>query len=475
MSDQNGDDHPRGKEISKLKTRPMDRNMTMAKMGVVAGSQVIGHELFNLFRSDQGRAQSNSRFYARQAQYMADELGKLKGSVMKVGQMLSLYGQYFMPPEAVSVLASLQDDTPPVSWSAVKPVIEEALGPRRMSELEINPVSLASASLGQVHRARRKSDGRELVLKVQYPGVASAIDSDVRTLTRIVSMSKLMPKGISLEPIMEEVREMLHQEVDYSRELRMTQTFYERLKDDPRYVVPEVIADYCADSVLCLSYEEAFHVKSPEVQSLPQARQNRIAQNALDLFFKEFFEWGLVQTDPHFGNYKVRIDPNGKHDQMLLMDFGATREFSRPFLDHYYDIVAGAFHDDENQTLAGAEGIGLMRTHFSDQVRSAFINVCRLIIEPFVDPEQHPDRIPAQWLTQQGEYRWGDTDLPKRVSAAVAKAALSRYFRIPPREIVFLHRRLVGVFVLIAVLGGELKSHAMLARHVESGVADHLE
>lgn len=470
-ADNNDTDKPRGKELHKLKTRPLDRNMAMARVGVVAGSQVIGHELFNLFRSGKGRAESDSRFYAKQAQYLADELGKLKGSVMKVGQMLSLYGQYFMPPEAVSVLASLQDDTPPVAWSAVRPVIEEALGPRRMSELEIDPVSLASASLGQVHRARRKSDGRELVLKVQYPGVANAIDSDVRTMTRIVSMSKLMPKGISLEPIMEEVREMLHQEVDYGREQRMTQTFYDGLKDDPRYVVPEVIGDYCADAVLCLSYEDAVHVKSAEVQNLPQERRNRIAENALDLFFQEFFEWGVVQTDPHFGNYKIRLDPKGENDQMLLMDFGATRRFSKPFLDHYYNIVAGAFHDDHAQLLDGAEGIGLMRTQFSDDVRQSFIDVCRLIIEPFVDPAEHAGRVPEAWLTEAGAYRWGDTDLPKRVSAAVAKAAMSRYFRVPPREIVFLHRRLVGVFVLVAVLGGELKSHELLGRHVASGVA----
>lgn len=476
MSDQNDADKRhdarKGKELSKLKTNPLDRNIAMARVGMVAGSQVIGYELMNLFRGDKGKAERDSRFYARQAQYLADELGKLKGSVMKVGQMLSLYGQYFMPPEAVGVLASLQDDTPPVAWSQVRPVIEQALGPRRMGELEINPQSLASASLGQVHRARRKSDGRELVLKVQYPGVAAAIDSDVRTMTRIVSMSKVMPKGISLDPIMEEVREMLHQEVDYGREMTMTQTFYERLKDDPRYVVPEVFTDYCADSVLCLSYEEALHVKSAEVQGLPQERRNKIAENALDLFFTEFFDWGLVQTDPHFGNYKVRLDPKGKNDQMLLMDFGATRQFSKPFLDQYFNIIAGAYYDNEAQILDGAEGIGLMRTQFSDAVRQSFIEVCRLIIEPFVDPQAHPGRVPDEWITENGEYRWGSTDLPKRVSAAVAKAAMSRYFRVPPREIVFLHRRLVGVFVLIAVLGGELKSHEMLGRHVANGVGD---
>ncbi len=457
------------KTIKKLKTSPFDRNLAMARVGVVAGSQVLGHEFGNLFRSKSGREARDRDFYTGQAQYLADELGKLKGSVMKVGQMLSLYGQYFMPPEAVAVLASLQDDTPPVDWSVVLPVVEQQLGPRRMSELEIDPNPLASASLGQVHVAYRKSDRRKMVLKIQYPGVGDAIDSDVRTLSRIMSVAKVMPKGISLAPIMEEVREMLHQEVDYGREMTLTQTFYNRLKDDPRYIVPEIIEDYCADLILAMSFEEGLHVKSADVQSFSQERRNRLSLNALELFFTEFFEWGLVQTDPHFGNYKVRIDPKGENDQLVLMDFGATRQFSRPFRMHYYNIVAGAFHDSEEQLLAGAEGIGLMRTHFSDNVQGAFVDVCRLIIEPFCEVTEA--RPPREWLTENGEYKWGQTDLPTRVAAAVSKAAMSRYFRVPPREIVFLHRRLVGVFVLLAVLDANIIGRNLLKPIIEKHVA----
>ncbi len=453
------------KTLKKLKTRPMDRNFAMARVGVVTGTQVLGHEISNLFRGKDGREARDRHFYTKQAQYLADELGKLKGSVMKVGQMLSLYGQYFMPPEAVSVLASLQDDTPAVDWSVVLPIVEQQLGPRRMAELDINPRPLASASLGQVHVAIRKSDGYKMVLKIQYPGVADAIDSDVRTLSRVMSMAKVMPKGISLAPIMEEVREMLHQEVDYGRELTMTQTFYDRLKDDPRYIVPQAIEEYCTDSILALSFEEGAHVKSPEVQALSAERRNYLANNALELFFTEFFAWGLVQTDPHFGNYKVRLDPEGRKDRLVLMDFGATRHFSRPFREHYYNIVAGAFHDDEKQLLAGAEGIGLMRTHFSDNVQDAFVDVCRLIIEPFC--EITDERPPKEWLAEGDKYRWGQTDLPTRVAAAVSKAAMSRYFRVPPREIVFLHRRLVGVFVLLAVLDATIKGRDLLQPIIE--------
>ena len=111
-----------------LKTSPWERNVALTKMGVSAGASIAVHEFANLFRGKDSKSKSDRTFYAAQARKLADELGRLKGSVMKVGQMLSLYGQYFLPPEAVDVLSGLQDDTPAVDWSAVEPVLKRALG-----------------------------------------------------------------------------------------------------------------------------------------------------------------------------------------------------------------------------------------------------------------------------------------------------------------------------------------------------------
>lgn len=188
----------------KLKTGSFGRNVAMARMSMVAGAQFAGHTMGNLVRDKKEREERNRVFYVKQAEYIADELGRLKGSVMKVGQMLSVYGQYFMPPEVIEVLASLQDDSPPVAWAELEPVVVERLGRKRLNELEIDPEPLASASLGQVHRGRRKSDGRELCIKIQYPRLADAIDSDIRTLTRIVRMARIVPRGVELSAVMEE-------------------------------------------------------------------------------------------------------------------------------------------------------------------------------------------------------------------------------------------------------------------------------
>lgn len=436
--------------IPALKTQPLERGVALTRLGVGAGAKIMAHSIANIFRGEVERSDANREFYRRQAQMLADQLGHLKGSVMKAGQMLSLYGQYFLPEEAVSVLSSLQDDTPPVDWRVVRPVLERALGRRRLAELEVDEESLAAASLGQVHRARRKKDGLELCIKIQYPGVADAIESDIRTLSRLLIMTRLTPRGLDLTPVFNEVREMLHREVDYESERHFTETFAERLKDDPRFVVPRVVGEYCSDQVLTTTFESGLSVRDARVQALPQARRDRLGHGFLELFLTEFFDWGMVQSDPHFGNYRVRIGDDAESDRFVLLDFGATRVFGRGFIDSYADIVRGALARERERLIRGATAIGLMQPRFPRAVVDAFAEMCELIVEPFAAPDDA--RVPAALRTDDGRYRWGASDLPMRASRMAAVNALSVHFRVPPREIVFLHRRLAGVFIMLATL-----------------------
>ncbi|CAN0204578.1 unnamed protein product, partial [Chrysoparadoxa australica] len=252
-----------------------------------------------------------------------------------------------------------------------EPVLIQRLGEKRLAELDIDSEPLAAASLGQVHRATRRSDGRELCIKIQYPGLAEAIGSDIATLTRIVRLARLVPRGVELSAVMHEVQEMIYREVDYMHEARMTREYAQRLADDDRYVVPEVFDEYSTDTVLVTSFEVGEHVRSPAVQELAQARRDRLGRNALALFFGEFFEWGRVQTDPHFGNYRIRLDDSG-NDQIVLLDFGAVREFEPTFLQSYFDIGRGAFDGQPERLVRGAVGIGLLRPDSPQQVYDAF-------------------------------------------------------------------------------------------------------
>ncbi len=451
--------------IRRLKTRPRDRNWAMTRMGLSAGAHFAAHTMGNLFRSGDDRDERNREFFRHQAQVLADQLGELKGSVMKAGQMLSLYGQYFLPPEAVEVLSSLQDDTAPVDWSFVRPVVEQQLSAERRAELEIDERPIAAASLGQAHRARRKSDGQELVVKIQYPGVADAIDSDVKTIVRLLWVSKMVPRELSMDPVIAEVRDMLRREVDYEHEARATRTFADKLADDARFVVPTVLPEYSGSSVLTMSYEHGEPLRSKRVLSLPHEQREGLGRSLIWLFLHEFFNWHMVQTDPHFGNYRVRLPKDGP-PQLVLLDFGATRHFSSAFVAGYRDIVAGAVERDRERLLTGAESIGLMSRRFPRETLDAFETLCHTIVEPFMIGT---DQGPPQELIGDHGYRFGATDLPRRVTNLMSRAALSRYFRIPPREIVFLHRRMAGAFIAQSVLDVEWNPRDMLLEVLAEG------
>lgn len=461
-------DHPKKPSMRSLKTRPLERNIALTRLGLGAGTKIVGHSIMNIFRGEIEKSEADREFYRRQAMILADQLGQLKGSVMKAGQMLSLFGQYFLPEEAVEVLADLQDDTPPVDWRVVGPALEKSLGRKRMAELEVDPEPLAAASLGQAHRAVRKADGLELVIKIQYPGVADSIDSDIRTLSRLLMMTRMAPKGFDLEPTFAEVRDMLRREVDYLAEADFTEDFARRLAGDTRFVVPRVLREYSSADVLTTSFESGISVRDPALHELSAARRKRFGAAFIELFLTEFFDWGLLQTDPNFGNYRFRIGKRAEDDRIVLLDFGATRRFSRSFIDAYGGIVAGAVLRDRARTLKGAVEIGLMQRAFPDSVKQGFAEMCELIVEPFgkaSDPAMPPELVNAR-----GEYRWAESRLPMRVANVAARNALSRYFQVPPPEIVFLHRRLAGVFIMLATLEVEFdpRPALMSALHLSS-------
>lgn len=437
---------------SSLKTGQFARNLAMTSLGVTVGSKIALHQVRNLFRSEAGKQVANRGFYARQAQVLANEIGQLKGGVMKAGQLLALYGEYFLPQGIVEALSTLQDFSQPLAWPTLAPVLEEALGRARMSELEIDESPIGAASLGQVHRARRKSDGLELCLKIQYPGVAESIDSDMRTLSRLLLISRLIPKGLDPTPMFREIREMLLQEVDYRRELHFTQEYASRLGRDSRFVVPRVMPEYSGSRVLTMTFEPGIGIHDAQISALSQERRNRLASTLLDLFLTELFEWRMVQTDPNFGNYFFRLNPDGD-DAIVLLDFGATRTFTSKFVNGYREVVCGALLHDLSRIVRGASALDILKEDFPRSVHEGFARMCELIVEPFEQPGSLG--APKELWNAAGEYRWGETDLPERVGRATALSMLTVHYRLPPRDLIFLHRRLGGLFIMLRALRAE--------------------
>ena len=154
----------------------------MAKAGVVAGTMLAAKSAGNLFTKKEERAQKQKEILSKQAIYLAEEIGKLKGSIVKIGQMMALYGEHFLPKEVTDALHTLEDDTAALEWTTIYEELEDELGPNKLAQLEIEEAPIGAASIGQVHRATIKATGEQICLKIQYPGVAEAVDSVGRRL-----------------------------------------------------------------------------------------------------------------------------------------------------------------------------------------------------------------------------------------------------------------------------------------------------
>lgn len=423
--------------LKDLRTSLLTRGFSLAKASIKAGGLTATQWL-----NPNGPQRPG---WMNQLEGLVTELGQLKGTAMKVGQTLSMYGENLLPKEVNEMLKKLQQNSPPVRWETMHVALLSELGAERLGQLEIEQTAIASASIGQVYRARVKATGQVVAIKVQYPGIDLAVETDLKLLKFILNMSDLVPRGPRFDQIFAEIREMFHQEVDYTREKDFTDRFHAILKDDSRYQVPRVLAEFSTRKVLTTDFMNGQRADTPEVQALSQARRNRLGQSFLSLYMRELLDVRLVQTDPHLGNYLIHIDPQGEHDRLVLLDFGAVREVPEDFLKSYGLLIQGGVRLDERLIEKGGRRLKLLLPEDTLELVKDYIDLCFALVEPF-----------------QGIYDWGASDLPKRVAAKVSKIAFSYKLRSPPRELVFLDRKLGGVFIFLSVLKCKMEAHSIL-------------
>lgn len=456
-----------GKTVSRIKTGSFERRLSLTRAGLFAGTRMASHMATNWFSSKDRREARHRAMLSSQARFLVEELGRLKGSVVKIGQVMALYGEHFLPEEVTEALHTLEDQTTSLEWPAIERVLMAELGAERLGELEIDPEPIGAASLGQVHRAVRRRDGLELVLKVQYPGVADAVDSDLNAVAQLLKVARLVNFGPEFDDWLEEVREMMHREVDYRLEARTTEKFRTLLASDPRFVVPRVLPEYSTAHIIASTYEHGHSVGSPAVRELPLERRSALGKAALELFFRELFVWGEIQTDPNFGNYRIRIAGESSdgtdHDQIVLLDFGAVQSYSDDFLAPVIQMIRASYEEDLESVIDGGIRLRFMSRDWPREVLEKFGAVCMSVLEPLArDRTAWPDYA----VNRHGQYRWKQSDLPTRVAKQAARSAISRYFRVPPKEFVFLNRKLIGVYTFIAVLHSEFNGESLLRHYL---------
>ncbi|MDP5054008.1 MAG: AarF/ABC1/UbiB kinase family protein [Congregibacter sp.] len=438
------------------------RGLAVSLAGIRAGGAfALGSALGRLRGSHDG----DGELLRREARRFTAELGRLKGSYVKIGQMMALLGEHFLPAPLTDALHDLDSQTHPLPWGELEPAVRDSLG-TQYGQLSIDTEPLAAASLAQVHRATRCRDGYGLVLKIQYPGLAAVIDDDFDAVVRMLLLTRWIKAGREIDAWLEDMREQLHHEIDYQRELRMTQAAWERFASDERYHVPAVLEAFCSDSVLALEYVQGYRVTQPEVAALSQARRNALGEAMLELFFIELYDWGVLQTDPNFGNYLIQTEAGT--DRLVLLDFGSTMACDDSFRQHFGNAIAAGQTGNRGLLADSLVGLGCLSAEATEFARESFCAFCELLLEPLM----HPDNLPAEYLNAQGQYCWGRSRLMQRVGKHAASSAATRHFATPSRDFALIVRKLTGVFTFITVLNAEFNGHEMAHSYIDHWVGD---
>lgn len=379
-------------------------------------------------------------------QRVAERLAEMRGAAMKIGQLLSMDAGDLLPRPLADILALLREEARVMPMSQLVVVLESAWGrdwESRFTRFSFSP--LAAASIGQVHLARTPA-GRELAIKVQYPGIRRSIDSDVDNVAMLLRLSGLLPPGMEIEPLLAEAKRQLHAETDYRLEAVHLHRYRALLAAATEYEVPGVDDALSGETVLAMDC-----VGGVPIESLATADwrvRDRAASLLFSLFFRELFEFGLVQTDPNFANYRYDLATG----RLALLDFGATRAFSPAIVAAYRELMLAAVHRDRARVDAAATAIGYFGTGIAERQRRIVIELFLLACEP---------------LRYDGGYNFAGERLAARIrEAGMALSTERELWHSPPVDALFLHRKLGGLYLLAARLGARVDVRKLAERFV---------
>ncbi len=426
---------------------PSRRLARFLRMGRLAGGVAGGAALDGMRRAAGGERPrlAEALLSPANARRIATELSRMRGAAMKAGQLLSMDAGDVLPPEIAAILERLRAEADPMPPRQLRDVLDAEWGEgwlTRFERFDVRP--LAAASIGQVHRARTK-DGRELALKVQYPGIRDSIDSDIANISGLIRWSGAAPPGVDLAPLMEEARRQLHEEADYAREGRNLDLFAAWLEGDPGLAVPRRHPDFCTPNVLAMDYLPGTPVERL-AGAAPEIR-DEVARRLISLVLRELFEFRAMQTDPNFANYLA--DP--ATGRIVLLDFGAVRTFSHDTSEGFRRLMRAGLARDRAAAAEAMAAVGLTGPDTPAAQRETILTMFDTAMAP---------------IRQEGPFDFATSDLAVRLrDAGLEMGARREAAHVPPGDTLLVQRKVAGTYLLAARLGARVDLGALVAPH----------
>ncbi len=429
---------------------PTSRLERLARIGLLTGEFALGGASESMKRIFGGGTSEDSVFLnPAGAERLARRLSRMRGAAMKVGQMISLLDEEILPPEFAEALAILRDSADTMPESQVRRSLTREYGPKwwsRFASFDFEPI--AAASIGQVHTATTQ-DGRELALKIQYPGVAESIDSDVNNLASALKTARVLPLELDIDGIVEEAKKQLKQEADYLTESWYLQRYKDLLGEDPRYRIPDLVEEFTTPRILAM--ERLFGVPLEDLAGTGYTQDQRddMGTRLVELLFRELFEFRLMQTDPNFSNYLLLRDDY----RLGLLDFGSSIEIPELLADQYRTLFSSLCGEDRQEILAAAESIGFLRADDREAMKDRLIDLLQVVFEP---------------LAHKGRFDFASAKLMSRAQEMGFELAFRHgYMRTPPAWTMFPQRKLNGTTLLCARIRARVDVRGILERVLE--------
>ncbi|KPJ09127.1 Chaperone activity of bc1 complex-like, mitochondrial [Papilio machaon] len=422
---------------SKERVVPSSRIGRMFSFGSLAaglGVGTVAQYARNTIQSVTGKVDESSNAFLSpaNAERIVDTLCKVRGAALKLGQLLSIQDETVISPEFQKIFERVRQSADFMPNWQVEKVLSSQLGPdwrNRVQQFEDKP--FAAASIGQVHLAVLHS-GQEVAMKVQYPGVAKGINSDIDNLVGVLKVWNVFPKGMFIDNIVEVAKKELSWEVDYIREAECTKKFKQLLAPYPEYFVPDVIDDLCTAEVITTELIDGTPLD--KLFDAPYEIRYDIARKIMQLCLREMFVLRCMQTDPNWANFFY----NTSTKQVVLLDFGATREYSKEFMDQYIEIIKAASEGDRAAILRMSREMKFLTGYESKIMEESHVDTVMIMGEVFTSEGS-------------GEFDFGTQKTTRRIQDLVP-TILTHRLCPPPEEIYSLHRKLSGVFLLCSKL-----------------------